>query len=400
MILEGVKVLDLTWAALGPMTCDYLALNGAQVIKAESINRPDPWRTMSPFAGDEPGIDRAGNFAIANVGKYSMGLNLKDPRGIELAKRLVKWSDVVVESFTPGSMARLGMSYEDLRKIKPDLIMMSTCMYGQTGALANLPGFGLILTGAAGISHLAGWPDRAPLPSGSYTDFVAPKFNVLAIVAALDYRRRTGKGQYLDASQFESVLHFLTPALLDYTVNGRELVREGNKSPYTAPHGVYRCLGENRWCAIVVNNDEEWESFCNVLDRTDLVNNPKFSTKLARLDNADELDVLIETWTQNLSADEVMNRLQQADISAGAALNGEQLDSDPQLNHRHYYWEVDHSEMGKMSYSGLSMKMSENPYKVSRGAPQLGEHTEYVCTEILNMSTEEFIDMLNDGVFE
>lgn len=399
-VLEGVKVLDFTWAALGPVTCDYLAINGAVVIKAESINRPDPWRTMSPFAGDETGIDRAGNFAMANVGKYSMGLNLKDPRGVEIAKQLVGWADVVVESFTPGSMARMGMGYSELKKIKHDIIMLSTCMYGQTGPLSSLPGFGLILTGASGISHLAGWPDRPPLPSGSYTDFVAPKFNVLAIVAALDYRRRTGKGQYLDASQFEAVLHFLTPVLLEYTVNGRELCREGNKCSHAAPHGVYPCQGENSWCAIAVFSDKEWESFCNVINRPDLIEDPSFATRLARLENEDELDLLIEAWTQDLSADEVMNTLQAVGISAGKALNGEQLDNDPQLKHRNYYWDLDHSEIGKMSYGGLSIKMSATPYKITRSAPCLGEHTEYVCTQILKMPTDKFVELLNEGVFE
>jgi benzylsuccinate CoA-transferase BbsF subunit len=398
--LEGVKVLDFTWAALGPMTCDYLAVYGAEVIKIETENRPDPWRTMSPFAGNEPGLDRSGLFAFANADKYSMALNLKHPRGIELARRLVQWADVVVESYTPGSMARLGLGYEDIKKIRPDIIMLSTCMYGQTGPFTSLPGFGLTLTGASGISHLAGWPDRPPLPSGAYTDFVVPKFNVLALISALDYRRRTGKGQYLDISQLEAALHFQIPVLLEYTANGRELGRIGNRSVYAAPQGVYRCRGENRWCAISIESDEEWNNFCVAVDRGEWIEDSRFATRMARMENLEQLNILIEEWTQDCEAEEVMRILQNAGVSAGAAQNGEQLDKDPQLKHRQYYCELDHSEMGKVSYSGFSMKMSATPYEIKRGAPRLGEHTEYVCSEILKMTNEEFVQLLNEGVFE
>jgi benzylsuccinate CoA-transferase BbsF subunit len=398
--LEGVKILDFTWAALGPITCDYFAVYGAEVIKIETEHRPDPWRTMSPFAGDNPGLDRSGLFAFANTEKYSMALNLKHPRGIEVAHKLVKWADAVVESYTPGSMTRLGLGYDDLRKIKPDIIMLSTCMYGQTGPFAALPGFGLTLTGAAGISHLAGWPDRPPLPSGAYTDFVVPKFNVLALLAALDYRRRTGKGQYLDVSQLEAALHFQIPVLLEYTANGRELERIGNRSAYTAPQGVYRCKGENSWCAIAIESDVEWKNFCRVVDRREWIEDPRFATRLARLENLEPLNGLIEEWTQDRDPEEIMRILQNAGVSAGVAQNGEQLEKDPQLKHRHYYRELDHSEMGKVSYSGFSMKMSETPYEIKRGAPRLGEHTEYVCSEILKMTNEEFVQLLNEGVFE
>jgi benzylsuccinate CoA-transferase BbsF subunit len=297
-------------------------------------------------------------------------------------------------------MARLGLGYDDLRKIKPDIIMLSTCMYGQTGPFAALPGFGLTLTGAAGISHLAGWPDRPPLPSGAYTDFVVPKFNVLALLAALDYRRRTGKGQYLDVSQLEAALHFQIPVLLEYTAYGRELGRIGNRSAFTAPQGVYRCKGENSWCAISIESDEEWKSFCTAVDKQEWIEDPRFATRMARLANLEPLDILIEEWTQGRDPEEIMGVLQNAGVAAGVAQNGEQLDKDPQLKHRQYYRELDHSEMGKVSYSGFSMKMSETPFEIKRGAPRLGEHTEYVCSEILQMTNEEFVHLMNEGVFE
>ena len=398
-VLEGIKVVDFTWAALGPTTCDYLAVYGAEVIKIESQARPDLWRIVSPFAGDVPGIDRGGLFATANVQKYSMALNLSDKRGIEVAKKLVQRADIVVESYRPGAMARLGLAYDDLRKVKPDIIMLSTCMYGQTGPLAQLPGFGLTLTAASGISNLTGWPDRAPQPSGEYTDFVVPRFNVLALMAALDYRRRTGEGQYLDISQMEAALHFMAPVLLDYSVNGRELSRTGNRNEWAAPHGVYRCRGEDSWCAIAVTDDKAWESFCAAMGRQEMLKDPRFASLMARLDHLDELDNLIEAWTIERNAEDVMEVMQAAGVSAGVAESGRQLDSDPQLKHRHYYHEMDHPEMGRMSYSGMPIKMSETPYRITRGAPCLGEHTAYICTEILEMPGEEFAQFMNDGVF-
>jgi benzylsuccinate CoA-transferase BbsF subunit len=399
-VLEGIKVVDLTWAALGPTTCDYLALYGAEVIKIESPGRPDLWRTVSPFAGDKPGLDRAGLFATANPQKYSMALNLKNPHGLEIVKLLIARADIVVESYRPGAMMRFGLDYENMKKIKPDIIMLSTCMYGQSGPLAQLPGFGLTLTASSGISNLTGWPDRTPQPSGEYTDFIVPRFNVLALMSALDYRRRTGQGQYLDISQMEASLHFMAPVLMDYSSNGRETERMGNRSTYAAPHGVYRCLGEDSWCAIAVTDDGEWLALCQAMERPGWLKDTRFATLAGRKKNEDELDRLIEEWTMLHQAEDVMYLLQAAGVSAGVAENGEQLDSDPQLKHRHYYWELEHPEMGRMSYSGMPIKLSETPYSITRGAPCIGEHTEYICTEILNMTGEDFARLFNEGVFQ
>jgi benzylsuccinate CoA-transferase BbsF subunit len=399
-VLDGIRVIDFTWAALGPTTCDYLALYGAEVIKLESQSRPDLWRIVSPFAGDKTGLDRAGLFATANVQKYSMALNLKHTRGLELARQLIAMADIVVESYRPGAMERFGLDYENLKKIKPDIIMLSTCMYGQSGPLAQLPGFGLTLTAASGISNLTGWPDRTPQPSGEYTDFVVPRFNVLALMGALDYRRRTGKGQYLDISQMEASMHFMAPVLMDYSVNGRDVGRMGNSSENAVPHGVYKCQGDDSWCAIGVTNDSEWHAFCYAIDRQEWCDDPRFATLSGRKKNEDELNKLIEEWTMTGKAKEIMQLLQQAGVSAGVAESGEQLDSDPQLKHRHYYWEMDHPEMGKMSYSGMPIKLSETPYSITRGAPCLGEHTAYVCMELLKMSGEEFAHLVSEGILQ
>jgi benzylsuccinate CoA-transferase BbsF subunit len=340
-------------------------------------------------------------YLFVNAGKYGVTLNLKKPQAIEVARRLVGCADVVVENFAGGVMARLGLGYEDLRQVKPDIIMLSADIYGQTGPFAEDRGHGNQLAALTALPHLTGFPDQRPqFPGFTITDFTAPRVAVLAIVAALDYRRRTGKGHYLDASQFESAVHLLTPVLLEYEVNGRQASRMGNRSNYAAPHGVYRCKGDNRWCAITVFTDEEWAKFCQVIGKPAWVKSPEFATLKSRLENQDKLDRLVEEWTVSHSAEEVMSLMQSTGVAAGVVQNGQDLDNDPQLKHRHFYWKLDHpNDIGSFSYSGMPAKLSKTPYEIKR-APMLGEHNEHVFTQILGMSDEEFVQLMSDGVFE
>ncbi|MFC2034467.1 CaiB/BaiF CoA transferase family protein, partial [Chloroflexota bacterium] len=245
---QDIKIVELTNYIAAPLITRYLSDLGAEVIKIEGRGRPDPER--SGRLGDD--------FLQNNTGKLDIALNLRNPKGVEITKKLVARADIVVENFAGGVMARLGLGYEDLKKVKPDIIMISSCMQGQTGPWAQSPGLGSHLAGLMGFNEIAGWPDREPAELGVYTDYVAPQISALAIMAALDYRRRTGKGQYFDFSQGEASLHFLGPLLLDYSVNKRVATRMGNRYPYAAPHNAYRCRGEDRWCAIAVFTDEEW----------------------------------------------------------------------------------------------------------------------------------------------
>ncbi len=254
--LEGLKIFDFTWSEVGPLSTKYFSDFGATVIKVESKLRPDVGRTYYPMKDNIPGIDRCGWFDMLATGKHSLGLNLSDPRGIELAKRGVAWADVVTESFSGGVMERLGLGYSELVKIKPDIIMISMSLFGQNGPFSGWAGFGLQMQAYAGFTHLVGWPDRPPTGNSCpYTDAIAPWYAALAVLGALDYRRRTGKGQYIDLSQYEAGITFLSPALLDYTANNRVMSAMGNRSPYAAPHGAYRCQGDDRWCAIAVSSD-------------------------------------------------------------------------------------------------------------------------------------------------
>ena len=393
-LFEGVKIADFSRVIVGPATVKTLGDYGAQVIKIEGRSRLGHYRTTAP----EP--DLSAHFTSWNTGKLSITLNLSIPKGVELAKRIVSWADIVVESFAGQSMDRMGLGYEVLKKVKPDIIMLSSCMQGQTGPFARHPGWGFQLSGLAGFSHTVGWPDRPSPELGVYTDFIAPNFNVCALLAALLYKKRTGKGQYIDMSQLENAVQFMAPAVLDYTVNQRTANRMGNKCDYAAPHNAYRCMGDDRWCAISVFTDEEWESLCKVIGDPKLTGESKFGTLSGRKKNEDELDRLIEGWTKVRSAEEVMSSLQSAGVPAGILETGEdQLEKDPQFKHRHMFEEVDHPRMGKHHPVGSPFILSKAVCEVRR-APLLGEHTEYILKEILGMTEEEIADWVIQGAVE
>jgi len=398
--LEGIKVIDFGWNITIPLTAKILSDCGAEVVEVESVIRLDPLRTMGPFKDGVAGLNRCGNFNQWNTGKLGMTLNLAYPKGLEIARRLVARADIVLENFAGGVMKRMGLGYEELKKIKPDIIMLSSSMYGQTGPLATHPGTGHQLSALTGFNHIAGWPDREPPYLGPYTDYPAPRFNALAILAALDYRRRTGRGQYLDMAQLETGIEFLAPVILDYTVNGRVANRMGNRSDQAAPQGAYRCLGEDRWCAISVTSDEEWQSFCRVISNPDLTNNPRFATLQARQENEAELNIIIEEWTATHLAEEVMTMLQAAGVAAGVLQTGEDLlEHDPQLKFRNFFWELEHPEVGTYRSARPSFLLSESPCELKR-APLMSEHNEYVLKELLGMSDEEVAELVIEGILE
>jgi benzylsuccinate CoA-transferase BbsF subunit len=398
--LEGVNVLDFGWRIVGPLTTYYLACYGATVIKIETRTRPDTHRTAAPFKDNISSPDRSILFPYANAGKYGITLNLKHPRATGIMKKLIQWADVVVDNFAGGKMIKMGLGYESLIEIKPDIIMLSSSMQGQTGPLANTPGYGKPLTAATGFTQITGFPDQMPqFPGEALTDFIAPRMNALAIFAALLYRAWTGKGQYIDAAQIETAVPLLTPLLLEYQTNGKTAERIGNRSTYAAPHGIYRCKGQEKWCSICVFTDEDWAQFCRAIHNPDWTKEEKFATLSGRIEHVDKLDALVEAWTLEHTREEVVSIMQREGVSSGIVKDGEDLDQDPQLKHRHFYWDLEHPALGNFSYSGMPALMSKTPYKVER-SPCLGEHNEYVYTKILGIPDEEFVDMMEEGVFE
>ena len=399
--LQGVKVLDFSTTVLGPTVTRYLADHGATVVKVESISHPETTRTATPYAGREPGINRSGYFATHNAGKLGLSLDMRKPKAIEVAKRLVKWADIVIETFTPGVMRRWGLSYEELRRIKPDIIMASSSLQGQTGPYAAHRGYGTISAAMTGWFELTGWPDGEPVgPYSAYSDFIGWNYLLISILVALDYRNRTGKGQYIDHSHVESGVHFLSPALLDYNINGRIAARMANRDPRVVPNGAYRCQGQDRWCVIAVTNDEEWQAFGNVIGSPNWSQDPKFATPAARKENEDELDRLIEEWTMNQTAEGVAFLMQRAQVPAALVQNAEDLFHDPQLKHRQAFAGLDHPEIGTYHISTAAFRSSTYSSRPRFPAPLMGEHNEYVLKEFLGMSDDEIADMVAEEALQ
>ena len=399
-VLDGVKVVDFSQFIAGPLVTKPLADFGATVIRIEGRTRLGGYRALGPFKGGSPSAERSVTFTPFHSSELSVAINLAKPQGIELAKRIISWSDIVVENFAGGVMKRLGLGYDELKKLKPDIIMLSSCMMGQTGPYSTHPGTGNQLTALSGFNYITGWADRPPAAVDAYTDFIAPLYSLVTILAALDYKRREGKGQYIDISQYEAGIQFMAPLVLDYVVNGRIANRMGNRSDYASPHGAYRCSGEDRWCAIAVCSDKEWISFCKTIRKSSLSKDRRFTTLELRKQNEDELDKIVSEWTVSYTAEEVMNKMQGVEIGAGVVKNCKDvMEDDPQLKHRHFFWMTEHPEIGTYMAHGNPLVLSKSPYEVSR-APLLGEHNEHVFRGILGLSDDEIANLVADGVIE
>jgi benzylsuccinate CoA-transferase BbsF subunit len=400
-VFEGINVIDFGWAIAGPLTLKYLADYGATVICIESLQRPDLLRTATPYKDENPGVDRAGYFAYFAANKLSISLNLNKPEGLQIARRLVSWADIVADSHRPGVMERWKLSYDDLVKINPDIIMVRNSNQGITGPAATHPGLGNHLNGLSGIANYVGWPDQEPISlMVAYSDYLVPHFASAALIGALDYRNKTGKGQLLDISQLEVGLQLLAPALVEYTCNRTEGKANGNSCEFAAPHGVFKCKGEDRWCTISVLDETEWASFCNAIGRTEWIQKPEFSTLAARKANEETLNNLIEQWTKDRTPEDIMSLLQKAGVAAAVVQNAEDIYNDIQLKEREYLWIGEHKVLGKFSYLGQPSRLSKTKAQAYHGAPCLGEHTEYICREFLGMSQQEFDEYLVAGVFE
>ena len=398
--LEGLKVVDFSWVFTGPIVTKYLGDHGAEIVKIESAARPDTTRVFTPFKDGVLGMNRSGVFANYNSSKYSININLREPRGLEVAKNLVKRADIVLETFGPGVMTKLKLDYDELKKVKKDVIMLSMSMVGQYGPHSQQPSFGQVLQATNGFVQLLGWPDRPPsLPVAAYTDFIAPWYVLIALLSALDYRRRTGKGQYIDLAMLEASVHPASPVVMDYTVNKNIQDRMGNRCPGAAPHGVYPCKGNERYIAIGVFSDEEWQALCKVMGKPAWAKSARFATLLPRTENQDELDEQIAKWTKKFTPEELMTNLQKAGVAAGIVQTGQDLvDNDLQLRHRDHFQVLHHAEMENHISERPPFRLSKTPAEPQRPFPSFGEHTEFVCKEMLGMGDEEFADLIGAGV--
>ena len=400
-IFEGVKILDFTWVGVGPITIKNLADHGAFVIHVESHTKPEALRVSGPFKDRELDINKAAFMANYNSSKYGISLNLNKEKGRELVRRfLLEWKpDIIAESYAPRAMEKWELDYEHVKEIRPDIIYYSACQQGHFGPHRHFAGFGQMASSLGGYAHITGWPDRMPaIPYGAYTDFISPFFGSIALVAALDYRRKTGKGQYLDLSQLECGQQFLAPALMDYALTGREICRMGNRYPHAAPHGIFPCKEEETWCCIAVFTEEEWETFCDVIGNPGWSKNAKFQTLFDRKQNEEELEQLVAGWTNKFTPIEVMTMMQAKDVPAGVVHPPSGLYEDPQLAHRDFFVKLNHTEIGPHHYDGLTFNLSKTPGKLRMPAPCLGEHNEYIYKDILGLNDDEIGDLLVEGV--
>lgn len=397
--LEGVRVADFTWVWAGPFCTLQLAHLGAEVIRVESATRTCVTRLLPPFADGKPGPNRSGYFNQYNQGKLSLALDLKRPEALAVAKDLVAQCDVVCENFAAGVMDRMGLGYDVLRALRPDLIMIALSGYGASGPDAEFVSYGpaqVPLSGMSSLTGYAGWP---PMHVGiSYGDPTGGLHGAVAVLAALWHRAVSGEGQYIDLSQWETSIATLGEGVLEQSITGAPPARAGNRDPHMAPHGIFRCAGEQRWVAIAVRDDEEWRRFAACIGSPALAGDPRFATLAARKTNEDALEALVTEWTRPLPDGEVVARLQAARIPAAAAMTNQDLAEDADLRRSGFHVYRDHPEIGRRLHLGIPWRMSDTPCSVQRAAPCLGEHTDDVLHRILGYDDTRIAALRDAGV--
>lgn len=397
--LEGVKILDFMWALAGPGATRILADFGATVIRVESSKILDVCRTIRPFINGDQLTENSAVFHTTNAGKKLISLDLANPESRDVVLDLVRWADVVTESFTPQVMKNLGLDYDSLCKINPDLIMLSTCLMGQTGPLSQFAGYGNLAAAISGFYDITGWSDREPAgPFGAYTDYIAPKFNATAVLAALDYRRRTGQGQHIDLAQAEAAMHFLTPGLLDFTANGNLQSRIGNRDINFAPHGVYPLQGEDQFIAIACETDAHWQALSAIFPS--LGSKAEYQTIDDRKQHEDALDDDIRAITTDMSGTELETMLQAKGIPAALVQNSPELVEDPQLKHLGHFKPLPHHEAGGTMIESGRVHLSRAKPVIDSSAPTFARDMMYVLQDVLEYDDEKIGGLLVAGIFE
>jgi len=396
--LEGVRILDFTWAWAGPHATLLLAFLGAEVIKVESRHRLDHTRLRSLVAGPtmtDP--DHSVIFNDLNVGKLSLTLNLSQPKAVEIAKRIARISDVVTQNMRPGVMERLGLGYDDLKAVKPDIIMLSSSAVGATGPERTYTGYAPTFAAMSGLAYITGHPDGPPMPLSGAVDLRVGTTSAFAILAALYYRARTGKGQHIDLSSTEAVSTLIGHTFMDYTMNGRVQTRAGNRDHMMAPHNCYPCLGEDKWVTIAVACEEEWDALRQVVGDGRLEDG-RFADAPSRWQNQEALDQLIGEWTASHSQEEVTEALQKAGVAAMPLLDGPALVQDAHLRERGVLEPLQHPTIGERLTVSPPWKLSRTPAQIRRPGPLLGEHNQYVLGELLGMSGDEIERLVAEEV--
>ncbi|MGE4606925.1 MAG: CoA transferase [Myxococcota bacterium] len=401
--LSGLRLLELGSGAAGPVASRYFVEHGASVIRIESSKRPDFLRILWLTPDSPHGLDGSPMFVLLNPDKKSIAINMKTPEGVALVRRLVGWADIVSENFAPGPMERWGLDYKGVRAIRQDSVMVSACLFGQTGPQRSYPGFGGQGSAISGFNHLTGWPDReAHGPSHTITDSLSPRYVALAAVAALLERERTGEGQYIDLSQIEAAVYSQSEVMVRYSANGDVVSRRGNRDDpagsHAAPHGVYPARGRDRWIAICAHTAEDWDALRRVMGEPSWTDDDRFSSLASRRQHEDALDERLAAWSAKFDAQELMDRLQDAGVEAGVVQTVADLIVDPQLAHRGHFEIMRHVHLGELAFERSGFRLSSSTAGYQSAGPNLGEHTEEVLREILGLDPDEIARLLADEI--
>jgi len=399
--LSGVRIADFTWVGAGSYTTKMLADHGADVIKIESNAKVDGIRLSAPFKDGVKGVNRSGYFADRNTSKRSITIDLRTAAGRGLARRIVAASDIVANNFTPGTMAKFGLGYDDVREFNPRAVYLAMSMSGDSGPERDYLGYGLTIGALVGIHHLSGLPEREPAGTGTnYPDHIPnPCHSAFAVLAALRHARRTGRGQYLDIAQTEPTIAVLGSAFLEATVNGRDPQPLGNAHLRYAPHGVYRCAGEDRWIALAVTDDRQWPALRDVLGLPEESCPAEWAAEAARHRDREVLDGLIAAATAARDAGELFTRLQAAGVPAGVVQDAaDVVERDPHLRARGHWVRLEHPEMGETLYNAPPFQLTGTPATLTRPAPMLGQHTHEICREVLGLDDAEIARLQAEGV--
>lgn len=395
--LEDIKVLVLGGVVTAPTMGRYLALHGARVVRVDSHTRMDSMHYQRPIPAEFVGDPNGGVWwSSINSSSLCVGLDLKKTGGRGILHRLVRWADVVVENFSAGTLAKWGVDYKTISMERPEVIYLSSCLFGQSGPWSSVTGYGTAGAAMSGYDYITGWPDQEPTPIlTQYTDYINPKFGVAAILAALNYRDRTGHGQYLDQAQVEGGLQLIAPVHMDWLNNGHTTERSGNRVGWAVPHGTFPCQGEDRWCAIAVTSDLEWRGFCRALKDVPGVNDERYTTLLSRRRHEEQLEELIKGWTSQHMAEEVEATLQAEGVPSSVVENAKDTYEDCQLRYRGFFRKLRHTVIGEHTYRGPSFILSGTPDSQFAG-PALGEHNVQVC-RMLGMTDREIADAIQEG---
>jgi len=397
--LKGIRVADFTWAWAGPYATMLFAFMGAEIIKIESMKRSDLSRRGAFTTGQRfTGMDQSSVFNDMNLDKLSVTLDLSNPKGAELAKQIVRISDIVGQNMRPGVMEKLGLDYETLAQIKPDIIMLSSSACGNIGPERRYVGYAPTFSALGGITHMTGYPDGSPIPLSGSIDIMSATTAAFVVLAALNYRQRTGQGQHIDLSSRESISVLIGDVLMDYTMNQRVPFRNGNRDAFMAPHNCYPCKGEDMWVSIAVATEEEWQALCQAMGHSEWLEDERFSGFRLRWQNQEELDSLIEAWTIKYIPYEVMETLQKVGVAAVPSFSNEQLFHDPHSQQRDWFAEVEHPVIGKRIVITPPWKFSATPVHIHKAAPLFGQHNEYVFGELLGMSKQEINRLIEEKV--